>query len=84
MYNFSQVGPDRKWLQEILLSDTDTESEISDEEEYLKNLLKQHQLEKKIRSNYSKKASVSFKRMFTDLVSYIDKFLIAECSVWIL
>lgn len=59
IYNLSQIGPDRKWLQDILLSDTETEPEPSDEDEYIRDMLKEHVKEKKIRSKYYQNPHVS-------------------------
>ena len=58
MYNFTQVGPDRKWLQDILLSDTESEAEITDEDEYIKSMLKDHVKEQKYRTKYYQNANV--------------------------
>lgn len=52
MYNFGQVGPDRKWLQEILLSESDSDDDISDEDEYIRAMLKDHVREQKLRAMY--------------------------------
>lgn len=59
IYNLSQIGPDRKWLQDILLSDTETEPEPSDEDEYIRDMLKEHVKEKKIRAKYYQNPHVS-------------------------
>lgn len=59
IYNLSQIGPDRKWLQDILLSDTDTDPELSDEDEYIREMLKEHVKEKKIRTKYYRNPHVS-------------------------
>lgn len=59
IYNLSQIGPDRKWLQDILLSDTDTEPELSDEDEYIRDMLREHVKEKKIRAKYYQNPHVS-------------------------
>lgn len=59
IYNLSQIGPDRKWLQDILLSDTETDPELSDEDEYIREMLKEHVKEKKIRSKYYQNPHVS-------------------------
>ncbi|CAD7093608.1 unnamed protein product [Hermetia illucens] len=56
-YNFSQVDPERKWLQDLLLSDTDSDSRISDEDEYIRDMLKNHVREQKLRELYYKAAS---------------------------
>lgn len=59
MYNFSQVGSDRKWLQDILLSDTESEDEVSDENEYIRDMLRDHMKEQKFRTKYYQNANVS-------------------------
>lgn len=58
MYNFSQVGSDRKWLQGILMSDSDSEDEITDEDEYIRDMLKDHAREQKLRAKYYQNAKV--------------------------
>ncbi|XP_055630056.1 chromatin-remodeling ATPase INO80 [Toxorhynchites rutilus septentrionalis] len=52
VYNLTSVGPERLWLQNLLLSDTETESEISDEDEYVRLMLNNHQREKMYRAKY--------------------------------
>lgn len=59
IYNLSQIGPDRKWLQDILLSDTESEPELSDEDEYIREMLREHVKEKKIRTKYYQNSHVS-------------------------
>lgn len=68
MYNFSQIGPDRKWLQDILLSDTDSDGEISDEDDYIRGMLKDHVKEQKYRLKYYQNANVNI--MFSSSSSY--------------
>lgn len=41
------------------MSDTDTETDISDEDDYVKEMLKTHMKQQKLRENYYKKATVS-------------------------
>uniref|UniRef100_A0A182PRF4 Chromatin-remodeling ATPase INO80 n=1 Tax=Anopheles epiroticus TaxID=199890 RepID=A0A182PRF4_9DIPT len=53
MFDFSTVGSERMWLKNLLLSETDTESEISDVDEYIHEMLKNHLREKKIREKYN-------------------------------
>uniref|UniRef100_A0A182WM91 Chromatin-remodeling ATPase INO80 n=1 Tax=Anopheles minimus TaxID=112268 RepID=A0A182WM91_9DIPT len=53
MFDFSTVGSERMWLKNLLLSETETESEISDVEEYIQQMLKDHMREKKIRERYN-------------------------------
>uniref|UniRef100_A0A182NLU5 Chromatin-remodeling ATPase INO80 n=1 Tax=Anopheles dirus TaxID=7168 RepID=A0A182NLU5_9DIPT len=52
MFDFSTVGSERMWLKNLLLSETETESEISDVEEYIQQMLKDHLRERKIREKY--------------------------------
>lgn len=55
VYNFAQVGIDRKWLQDVILSDTDdTEEDIEDEDRHIKSMLRQHVKEKKFRDRFHK------------------------------
>ncbi|XP_054726718.1 chromatin-remodeling ATPase INO80 isoform X1 [Anastrepha obliqua] len=57
LFNFNDLTNDREWLYEVLLSDTDTETEISDEDDYIKELLKTHMLEQRHRENFYKKTT---------------------------
>lgn len=57
LLNFSDLTNDREWLYDVLLSDTDTETEISDEDDYVKELLKTHIFEQRHRENFYKKAT---------------------------
>lgn len=59
LYNFNSIGPDRKWLQNMLMSDSDTSSDISDEDEYIKEMLRNHVREKRIRERYHQNPTVS-------------------------
>ncbi|XP_052873524.1 chromatin-remodeling ATPase INO80 [Anopheles cruzii] len=52
MFDFSAVGSERMWLKNLLLSETETESEVSDDE-YVTWMLKNHLLQKKIREKYN-------------------------------
>lgn len=64
IYNLSQIGTDRKWLQDILLSDTETDAdEHSDEDEYIREMLKDHVKEKKVRAKYYQNPYVSIGRV---------------------
>lgn len=54
VYNFSRVGPDREWLQDLLLKDDSSES-TSDEsvtEEEIRREMKLHFLRKKYRKRF--------------------------------
>uniref|UniRef100_A0A182QXK5 Chromatin-remodeling ATPase INO80 n=1 Tax=Anopheles farauti TaxID=69004 RepID=A0A182QXK5_9DIPT len=53
MFDFSTVGSERMWLKNLLLSETETESDISDVEEYIQQMLKDHLKEKMIREKYN-------------------------------
>lgn len=64
IYNLSQIGPDRKWLQDILLSDTETDPEPSDEDDYIREMMREHVKEKKIRSKYYLNPHVSVYTIF--------------------
>ncbi|XP_067614395.1 chromatin-remodeling ATPase INO80 [Eurosta solidaginis] len=55
LYNFNDLTNDREWLYDVLLSDSDSETEISDEDDYVKELLKTHMFEQKHRENFYKK-----------------------------
>ncbi|XP_065355033.1 chromatin-remodeling ATPase INO80 [Calliphora vicina] len=55
LYNFNDLTADREWLYDVLLSDTDTETDISDEDDYIKEMLKTHMKQQKLRENFYKK-----------------------------
>lgn len=75
MYNFSNVGNDRKWLQELLLSDTDTEENITDEDEYIKRMLRDHVKEQKYRQKYYSNANnAQYGYYGTGFLSNYDSF----------
>lgn len=59
MFNAENVGEDRKWLLNLLLSDTESDSEVSDVDKYIGEMLKEHKREKKIRERYHRNPSVS-------------------------
>lgn len=58
LYNTECIGEDRKWLYKILLSDTESESEISDEDKYVGEMLRDHVRQKRIRRKYQQNISV--------------------------
>ncbi|XP_055384468.1 chromatin-remodeling ATPase INO80 [Condylostylus longicornis] len=75
VFNFSQIDAERKWLQDVLLSDTESESDISDEDDYIKIMLKQHIMEQKFREKYYKKPSNSQYAYYgAGLLSNYDQF----------
>ncbi|XP_075145715.1 chromatin-remodeling ATPase INO80 [Haematobia irritans] len=55
LYNFSELTADREWLYDVIMSDTDTETEISDEDEYVQDMLRAHVRQQKLRENFYKK-----------------------------
>lgn len=59
LYNFNDLTADREWLYDVLLSDTDTDTEISDEDEYVREMIKAHVRQQKMRENFYKKPTVS-------------------------
>jgi hypothetical protein len=59
LYNSESLDEDRKWLYNTLLSDTESESEISDEEKYVGELLRDHVKQKKIRTQFHQDPTVS-------------------------
>lgn len=46
-------------MQDILLSDTESEPDPSDEDEYIRDMLREHVKEKKIRAKYYQNPHVS-------------------------
>ncbi|KFB50887.1 AGAP005035-PA-like protein [Anopheles sinensis] len=56
MFDFSTVESDRMWLKDLLLSETETEQETSDEDEHIERLLKEHLREKMRREKYNSSA----------------------------
>uniref|UniRef100_A0A2M4CXS2 Chromatin-remodeling ATPase INO80 n=1 Tax=Anopheles darlingi TaxID=43151 RepID=A0A2M4CXS2_ANODA len=53
MFDFSTVGSERTWLKDLLLSETESENEGSDEDEYITAMLKDHLKQKLIRDTYN-------------------------------
>lgn len=76
IYNLSQIGTDRKWLQDILLSDIETDAdEDSDEDDYIREMLKDHVEEKKVRAKYYQNPHVS--------VTWVEYLGVCACAVCI-
>lgn len=71
LYNFNDLSADRAWLYNELLSDTDSDTEISDEDEYIREMLKTHVKQQRIRENFYKKTTVIL----------IDRYLKIEISI---
>lgn len=61
MFNANNIGEDRKWLFNLLLSDTESDSEISDSADYIAEMLKEHVREKRIREKYHQNPNVSIR-----------------------
>lgn len=59
MFDFSTVGSERTWLKDLLLSETESEYESSDEDEYITAMLKDHLKQKLIRDKYIDSPTVS-------------------------
>jgi hypothetical protein len=59
MYRAECVDGERKELHDLMLSDTSSESEISDEDRYVGEMLRDHVLEKKYRKAYHQNPNVS-------------------------
>lgn len=59
MFNANNVGEDRKWLYNLLLSDTESDSDISDHDKYISEMLKEHVREKRYRQKYHMNPNVS-------------------------
>ncbi|XP_073969515.1 chromatin-remodeling ATPase INO80 isoform X3 [Rhodnius prolixus] len=79
LYNFANVGPDRQWLQDTLLTDTSDSSPDDDScdvtEDHLREMLKQHVYTKKYRSKfYNRHSNHQFQYYSSGLLSNYDKF----------
>lgn len=82
MYNFRDVHDDRKWLRDIVLDTADTETDISDEDEYVKQMLGEHVKEQKYRAQYyqsSKNAQYGY--YGAGIVSLHDSFYEHQRSI---
>lgn len=64
MFNSENIGEDRKWLFNLLLSDTESDSEISDQDKYIGEMLKDHVREKRYRQKYHQNPNVSISPPF--------------------
>lgn len=60
MFNANHISDDRKWLFNLLLSDTESDSENSDTEKYIGEMLKEHVREKKYRQKYHQNPNVRY------------------------
>lgn len=68
IFNPQNITDERKWLHNLMLSESDNESEISDEDAYVKEMLKDHVREKKYRKKYHTNPAVS---LLTHSISFI-------------
>lgn len=59
LYNSEHISEDRKWLFNLLLSDTESESEVSDQDKLISEMLKDHVREKRYRQKYHQNPLVS-------------------------
>lgn len=62
LFNFTNIQSDRKWLRDVLISDTSGSSDDEDKsitDEYFQEMLKQHVQEKKFRKQVHLKSNVS-------------------------
>jgi chromatin-remodeling ATPase INO80 len=82
MFNSEHIGADRKWLFNLLLSETESESEISDTDKYIGEMLKEHVREKKFRHLYHKNPNVSLSYVIIVLLS--NNLDLLERPVWLL
>ncbi|XP_033245825.1 chromatin-remodeling ATPase INO80 [Drosophila miranda] len=55
LYNFNDLTSDREWLYDILLSDTESDEAVTNEDEYIHQILREHIREQRQRKNYYKK-----------------------------
>ncbi|XP_059218024.1 LOW QUALITY PROTEIN: chromatin-remodeling ATPase INO80 [Stomoxys calcitrans] len=82
LYNFSELTADREWLYDIIMSDTDTETEISDEDDYVKEMLKTHMKQQKLRENFYKKpTNTQYAYYGSGLLSNHDMFTEHQQSI---
>jgi chromatin-remodeling ATPase INO80 len=82
MFNSETIGDDRKWLFNLLLSETESESEISDTDKYIGEMLKDHVREKRYRQKYHQNPNVSASYVIKVQLSNNSPFL--ERAVWLL
>ncbi|XP_043490017.1 chromatin-remodeling ATPase INO80 isoform X2 [Polistes fuscatus] len=81
LYNMSNVGEERRWLQDILLSDSESSASGSDTdgpvtEEDFQEMLKYHILRKKYQGRfYQKPENIQYQYYSAGLLSSYDRFL---------
>ncbi|XP_047347049.1 chromatin-remodeling ATPase INO80 isoform X1 [Vespa velutina] len=81
LYNMSSVGEERRWLQDILLSDSESSASGSDTdgpitEEDFQEMLKFHILRKKYQGRfYQKPENIQYQYYSAGLLSSYDRFL---------
>ncbi|XP_065225307.1 chromatin-remodeling ATPase INO80 isoform X2 [Planococcus citri] len=77
VYNFSRVGPDREWLQDLLLNDaTDSSDDDSVTEEEIRREMKFHLIRKKYRKRFYSNSNDNrqYKYYSTGLLSMFDLY----------
>ncbi|KAK2162942.1 hypothetical protein LSH36_89g05001 [Paralvinella palmiformis] len=87
LYNFTKVKKGRKWLKNVLLSDTSSDEELDDEKpmtkDYLHSILKQHKYLKKCSERFHSEHDVrihsydlhQYQYYSVGLLSHHDKYL---------
>lgn len=81
IFNAENISEDRKWLYNLFMSDTESDSDESDSERYIADMLKDHVREKRFRQKYHQNPTVSLP---IRSCSCTDTFSFPERSVWIL
>ncbi|KAK6636981.1 hypothetical protein RUM43_010648 [Polyplax serrata] len=78
LFNFTNIQSDRKWLRDVLISDTSGSSDDEDKsitDEYFQEMLKQHVQEKKFRKQVHLKSNYhQYQYYGTGLLSNYDKY----------
>lgn len=59
IFNPQNITDERKWLYNLMLSESDDETEITDEDAYVREMLKDHVREKRYRKKYHQNPAVS-------------------------
>ncbi|CRL03233.1 CLUMA_CG016168, isoform A [Clunio marinus] len=82
MYHTENISEDRKWLYNLLLSDTESDSEISDQDKYIGEMLKEHVREKRYRLKYHQNPSnAQYGYYSAGLLSNVDMYPEQQQSV---
>lgn len=85
LFNFANVKSDRKWLCDVLISDTSDSSDDNEDkpitEEYFQDMLRQHVQEKKYRKRVHTKPEVS--QLWCSCVNNFKSVFIIHKLEWI-